>query len=269
MICIRNLTPEAAMNDGMDTMASTDVDAIFWQAVNAWERGELEAFRTDRSLLFHAFMGGPESGKARELHLLLADYVCCVPSRVVPFAAYAMGRACKALKGLNVATHRDTVRNGINSAHHVGHMLLQHGERSAAIDSTIRLAGMRDALEGLDNTLYTVALDAHTDLLDQITQHPTEPVSTTFQSPISEPAPIPSLEGLFTTLCQRLDQLTQVRTDLPGDYMARCKANFTDALLTELERQHYHSEAFDRLITLRDAWDSGRLESPHVMENTP
>lgn len=245
------------------------VIATFWLAVNAWEQRDLEAFANARNALFEAFVADPEARKARELHLLLAEYVCCVPSRVVPFAAYAMGLACKALKGLNVATQRDTVRNGINSAHHVGHMLLQHGERSAAIDSTIRLAGMRDALEGLDNTLYTVALDAHTDLLGHITQHPTEPVSTTFQSPTSEPAPIPSLEGLFTTLCQRLDQLTQVRTDLPGDYMARCKANFTDALLTELEGQGYHSPAFDRLITLRDAWDSGRLESPTVMENTP
>ncbi|WP_165857008.1 hypothetical protein [Marinobacter sp. JSM 1782161] len=70
--------------------------------------------------------------------------------------------------------------------------------------------------------------------------------------------------GLFTTLSQRLEQLPQVRTDLLDDYLARSKSAFTDALLTELERQHCHSPAFDRLITLRDAWDRGPLDRSRV-----
>lgn len=83
--------------------------------------------------------------------------------------------------------------------------------------------------------------------------------SFTFQSPSPGSPSVLALEGLFTTLCQRLEQLTQVRTDLPDDYVARCKATFTDQLLTELEGQGYHSPAFDRLIALRDAYDNGTL----------
>ncbi|MDC0664363.1 hypothetical protein [Marinobacter sp. SS21] len=81
-------------------------------------------------------------------------------------------------------------------------------------------------------------------------------------------APIPALEGLFTTLSQRLEQLRELNTDLPGDYVDRCKSAFTDALLIELERQGYHSPEFDRLLALRDAWDNGTL-TPNSNGSTP
>lgn len=91
-------------------------------------------------------------------------------------------------------------------------------------------------------------------------------LSFTFQGP-AHCAPIPALEGLFTTLSQRLERLPELRTDLPGDYVDRCKSAFTDALLNELERQGYHSPAFERLIRLRDAYDAGALDHPPTMEN--
>jgi len=75
-----------------------------------------------------------------------------------------------------------------------------------------------------------------------------------------------ALEGLFTTLADRLGQLQEVQTDYPCDYLARCKASFTDHLIHELEARGYHSPAFDRLTRLRDAWDDGALDLPTVTE---
>jgi len=60
-----------------------------------------------------------------------------------------------------------------------------------------------------------------------------------------------------------------VRTDLPDDYVASCKATFTDSLIQELEARGHHSPAFDRLIQLRDAWDNGHLELSNVTETHP
>ena len=74
------------------------------------------------------------------------------------------------------------------------------------------------------------------------------------------------LEGLFDNLLHQLSHLQEVRTDYPCDYMARCKAGFTDALIHELEARGYHSPAFDRLTRLRDAWDDGALDLPTVTE---
>ncbi|MGF2736447.1 hypothetical protein [Marinobacter sp. DUT-1] len=91
-----------------------------------------------------------------------------------------------------------------------------------------------------------------------------------FQGPRPSSALTPdALEGLFDTLAQRLGQLCDVRTDHPCDYLARCKAGFTDALINELEARNYHSPAFDRLIQLRDAWDCGQLDLPTVTETQP
>lgn len=78
-----------------------------------------------------------------------------------------------------------------------------------------------------------------------------------------------ALEGLFDNLLPRLSHLQEVRTDYPCDYMARCKAGFTDALIHELEASGHHSPAFDRLIHLRDAWDCGHLDLPNVTETQP
>lgn len=95
------------------------------------------------------------------------------------------------------------------------------------------------------------------------TKNPRHSLSLTFQGPAPRLALIPALEGLFTTLSQRLEQLRELNTDLPGDYVDRSKSAFTDALLIELERQGYHSPGFDRLIALRDAWDNGTLTPQH------
>jgi hypothetical protein len=78
-----------------------------------------------------------------------------------------------------------------------------------------------------------------------------------------------ALEGLFDNLLHQLSHLQEVRTDYPCDYMARCKAGFTDALIHELEASGHHSPAFDRLIQLRDAWDCGHLDLPNVTETQP
>ncbi|GGY83615.1 hypothetical protein [Marinobacter zhanjiangensis] len=78
-----------------------------------------------------------------------------------------------------------------------------------------------------------------------------------------------TLEGLFTLLADRLGHLQHVRTDYPCDYLARCKATFTDQLIHELEARGYHSPAFDRLTRLRDAWDHGHLDLPTVTETQP
>ena len=78
-----------------------------------------------------------------------------------------------------------------------------------------------------------------------------------------------ALEGLFDNLLHQLSHLQEVRTDYPCDYMARCKAGFTDALIHELEASGHHSPAFDRLIQLRDAWDCGHLDLPTVTETQP
>lgn len=75
-----------------------------------------------------------------------------------------------------------------------------------------------------------------------------------------------ALEGLLTTLVERLSHLRDIRTDYPCDYLARCKAAFTDRLIQELEASNHHSPAFDRLIQLRDAWDCGTLDLPNVTE---
>ncbi|ERP96349.1 hypothetical protein Q666_04940 [Marinobacter sp. ES-1] len=92
--------------------------------------------------------------------------------------------------------------------------------------------------------------------------------SFAFQSPRLSSALTPdALEGLFDTLLQRLNHLQEVRTDYPCDYLARCKAGFTDALIQTLEARGHHSPAFDRLIQLRDAWDCGQLDLPNVTEN--
>ncbi|WP_203142680.1 hypothetical protein, partial [Marinobacter mangrovi] len=238
-------------------MGQAELNAIFWQAVKAWEQRDLNAARAHRILLHNASLRGTNRRAAHRLHSLLSDYLCACPSEVIPFAAYAMGRACKALKGLDVEFTRVSQRDAIETVHKIGVNLLNHGERSAAIDSAIKLEGMRDAFEGLNNTLHQAAGEAQQDLLNRI-QQAAKNDSVPFQGPRPTPTPLLALEGLFTTLSQRLDQLTQVRTDLPDDYLARSKASFTDALLTELERQHYHSPAFDRLITLRDAWDTGQ-----------
>ena len=94
--------------------------------------------------------------------------------------------------------------------------------------------------------------------------------SLAFQGPRSSSALTPeTLEGLFEALTQRLTQLRQVRTDYPCDYLNRCKAGFTDSLINHLEASNYHSPAFDRLIQLRDAWDNGLLDLPHVTESQP
>lgn len=91
--------------------------------------------------------------------------------------------------------------------------------------------------------------------------------SFAFQGPRPSSALTPdTLEGLFDSLLQRLSHLQEVRTDYPCDYMARCKASFTDALIHELEARGHHSPAFDRLIQLRDAWDCGQLDLPNVTE---
>lgn len=91
--------------------------------------------------------------------------------------------------------------------------------------------------------------------------------SFAFQGPRPSSALTPAtLEGLLSNLLQRLSHLQEVRTDYPCDYMARCKAGFTDALIQELEASGYHSPAFDRLIQLRDAWDCGQLDLPNVTE---
>lgn len=78
-----------------------------------------------------------------------------------------------------------------------------------------------------------------------------------------------ALEGLLHTLAERMAQLSHLRTDHPCDYLARCKASFTDSLIQELEASGYHSPAFDRLTRLRDAWDGGRLDTPDVTEIHP
>lgn len=94
--------------------------------------------------------------------------------------------------------------------------------------------------------------------------------SFAFQGPPSSSALTPdALEGLLDTLLQRLNHLQDVRTDYPCDYLARCKAGFTDALIHELEASGHHSPAFDRLIQLRDAWDCGTLDLPNVTEHNP
>lgn len=92
--------------------------------------------------------------------------------------------------------------------------------------------------------------------------------SFAFQGPSSSSAlTTDALEGLFTTLADRLGHLQDVRTDYPCDYLARCKATFTDHLIHELEARGYHSPAFDRLTRLRDAWDDGALDLPVVIES--
>ena len=100
--------------------------------------------------------------------------------------------------------------------------------------------------------------------------HRTHNPSFAFQGPASSSALTPdALEGLLTTLVDRVSQLRDVRTDYPCDYLARCKAGFTDALIHELEASGHHSPAFDRLIQLRDAWDCGTLDLPNVTEHQP
>src|SRR5690554_8137166 len=73
--------------------------------------------------------------------------------------------------------------------------------------------------------------------------------SFAFQGPRPSSALNPAtLEGLFDTLRRRLSQLQEVRTHYPCDYVARCKADFTDALIQELEALGYQSPAFNRQI---------------------
>ncbi|WP_203142659.1 hypothetical protein [Marinobacter mangrovi] len=246
-------------------MDQATVKATFWAAVSAWEEHDFTAYRTHRILLLNMKANARVGRVAFRLHNLLVSYVCFT-DKVIPFAAYAMAVACRVFKGLDAdATPANPKQAAIDNAHNVALTLLAHGETDAAFDSLCKLEGLRDAYRDLNDDLYQSAEAAHADLLERLRRTP-KPVSVPFQGPRPTPTPLLALEGLFTTLSQRLDQLTQVRTDLPDDYLARSKASFTDALLTELERQHYHSPAFDRLITLRDAWDTGQLDVPTVKE---
>ena len=94
--------------------------------------------------------------------------------------------------------------------------------------------------------------------------------SFVFQGPRPSSALIAqALEGLFHSLLHQLSPLQEVRTGYLCDYMARCKAGFTDALIHELEASGHHSPAFGRLIQLRDAWDCGHLDRPNVTETQP
>jgi len=94
--------------------------------------------------------------------------------------------------------------------------------------------------------------------------------SFAFQSPCPSSAlTLDALEGLFDALAVHLARLPEVKTRFPCDYLARCKASFTDSLIQELEARNYHSPAFDRLICLRDAWDRGHLDLPNVTETQP
>lgn len=139
---------------------------------------------------------------------------------------------------------------------------LQNDDVDAAIKSAARLF----ILGSLHNQALAHKLNGHLSsaiLTKQLRQN-----RFAFQSPSPSSALTPdALEGLFNTLLQRLNHLQEVRTDYPCDYLARCKAGFTDALIQTLEASGHHSPAFDRLIQLRDAWDCGQLDLPNVTEN--
>lgn len=51
-----------------------------------------------------------------------------------------------------------------------------------------------------------------------------------------------------------------MRTDLPDDYIALCKASFTAAPLIKLERLGHHVPEIDSLNPLCDAYENGTLK---------
>ncbi|MGQ7300610.1 hypothetical protein [Marinobacter nauticus] len=141
---------------------------------------------------------------------------------------------------------------------------LQNDDVDAAIQSAARLF----ILGSLHNQALAHKLNGH--LSSAILTRQLRQNRFAFQGPRPSSALTPAtLEGLLSNLLQRLSHLQEVRTDYPCDYMARCKAGFTDALIQELEASGYHSPAFDRLIQLRDAWDCGHLDLPNVTEPQP
>ncbi|WP_165857009.1 hypothetical protein [Marinobacter sp. JSM 1782161] len=179
-------------------MDHAELNAIFWQAVKAWEQRDLTGHSSLRILLHNASSRGTHKRTAMRLHHLLADYVCACPSEVIPFAAYAMQRACKALKGLDVDFTRIAREQAIDTVHRVGVNLMTLGERGAAIDSAIKLEGMRDAYHGLDSRLHQKASDAQMDLLQRVQQLDTT-VSHAFQAH-------PSTENLTLTCLEVFSQ---------------------------------------------------------------
>ncbi|MBL3826568.1 MULTISPECIES: hypothetical protein [unclassified Marinobacter] len=141
---------------------------------------------------------------------------------------------------------------------------LQNDDVDAAIKSASRLF----ILGSLHNQALAHKLNGH--LSSAILAKQLRQSRFAFQGPRPSSAlTAQALEGLFDNLLHQLSHLQEVRTDYPCDYMARCKAAFTDALIHELESSGHHSPAFDRLIQLRDAWDCGHLDLPNVTETQP
>lgn len=233
-------------------MDDPDARALFWAAVIAWEEYDFMAYRAHRTQLLNMKADARAGRTALDCYNLLIRYVC-YSDKVIPFAAFAMAVACRALKGLDaVAIPAQPKLTVINNLHRLVIALLNRGEVDAAFESLRKLEGFREAYRDLDDDLYRAADAAHADLLECL-RRASQSVSAPFQDSRLAPSPVPALEGLFTTLCRNLDPLSRVRNDRPGDHVVRSKADFVDALLDELERRNYRSPAFDRLITLRDA----------------
>ena len=141
---------------------------------------------------------------------------------------------------------------------------LQNDDIDAAIKSASRLF----ILGSLHNQALAHKLNGHLSAAI-LTKHFRQN-GFAFQGPRPSSALNPAtLEGLFDTLRRRLSQLQEVRTHYPCDYVARCKADFTDALIQELEALGYQSPAFNRLTEVRDAWDNGQLDFPNETECNP
>jgi len=136
------------------------------------------------------------------------------------------------------------------------------------VDVAIKSAARLFVLGNLHH--QAVAQRLHGQLTNRILAKEIRDNAFAFQGPRPSSAlTVQALEGLFDNLLHQLSHLQEVRTDYPCDYMARCKAGFTDALIHELEASGHHSPAFDRLIQLRDAWDCGHLDLPNVTETQP
>lgn len=131
-------------------------------------------------------------------------------------------------------------------------VFFKRGEIDAAYDSLIKLQGMAAAFHLVDDALYRYATDAADTLAQFLAQPDTH--DFTAWALFKACKVLAGLKGALDADNEHLDQLLEVNTDIPDDFVARCKASFTDALLNELEYQGYHSPTFDRLIALRNSY---------------
>lgn len=81
-------------------MDKQQLQEVFEKAVSAWEIRDFATFRVYRIQLFQVAMGGYIVSAARYYQSLLVRYMCAKPCEAIPFKAFAVGRACQALRFL-------------------------------------------------------------------------------------------------------------------------------------------------------------------------